>query len=131
MFLEEIVHYLQDNIYEDGIQQYTNLGLTNIEFEAKVIIDIYQASKNHNRLYKLQSVMLQRIDEKYIKNDDYNVFLNIIRREKVFPIELYREWLNKFNIYTPYIEYKDRINEKLEPKILIDYGKKIFKNNCK
>ena len=54
-----------------------------------------------------------------------------IRREKVFPLELYQEWLYLFNEHTPYREYKNRINENLEPQILINYGKNFFKNDCK
>ena len=78
-FLEEIVHYLQDNLYTNGIQQYLNSSYTNIEFEAKVLIDIYMAGKNHNKLQISESVVLQRINENIISYEKYNKFLNKIR----------------------------------------------------
>ena len=39
-FREEFVHLYQDSHYAGGIAQYTNTGKSNIEFEAKLMIDI-------------------------------------------------------------------------------------------
>ena len=39
-FREEMIHAFQDNFYSGGIYQYLNVGFSNIEFEAKFLVDI-------------------------------------------------------------------------------------------
>lgn len=36
-FLEELIHFMQDQIYSDGIGALWRTATTNIEFEAKVM----------------------------------------------------------------------------------------------
>lgn len=134
VFLEELFHCLQDNNYSNGTEQYLKLGLTNLEFEAKIAVDIYVAGNNKhgykNKIVMGESTPLFRIPNDSIDFDDYNLLLKNIRKEDEFPIEHYNKWLHIFGKFYPYVK-EENIIDSLEPQILKKYGKKFFKNNCK
>lgn len=82
-FTEEFVHFFQHNYYSEGITPYNNAGRSNIEFEAKLIMDIlcevkglgcayYGRGKNHANVYDIWLMDITR-DGTYIPN--YNDLL--------------------------------------------------------
>lgn len=126
-FMEELIHFMQDQIYDGGIQ---SKATTNIEFEAKVIQDLYSLGRNEGKLYLGESKVLQRIDDKIMPIAEYKKFLKSIGKGKMSDDD-YLKNLKLFNQYTPYSTYKNKMDEKLKPQLLNSYGKKFYSNKCK
>ena len=128
-FPEEIVHYLQDNIYSGGIGQYANgAGKSNIEFEAKVITDLILLKKGRE-LYRRESKVLVEDTSMMIPTANYNKFLRSIRNGKM-KNEDYTKFLNDFSKYAKNIEYRNNVNTNLIPLIINNYGSKFTSDKC-
>ena len=128
-FLEELSHFMQDQIYSDGIGALWRTATTNIEFEAKVMVDAYYIGKS-DKFYRSESVVLRRIEENNITSEDYKTFQTKIRKGKLSH-EDYVNMLKLYNAYTPYPEYKDKLESNLLPSLLNSFGIKMFSNKCK
>lgn len=128
-FVEELIHFMQDQIYAKGIGTLMNTTVTNIEFEAKVLVDIYQIARNEGKFYRVESVVLQGIDEKDITTKEYKDFIYKIEQGDSIDND-YKNMLNKFNSYTPYPEYKNKMDTTLNPALLNSCGENMFLNNC-
>ena len=128
-FPEEIVHYLQDNLYENGIGQYFRGAMSNIEFEAKVITDLI-LMKNNKRIYRYDCKALVGIPKDSISDERYYQFLSSIRKNKMQENE-YKQLLNIFARNTKYKAYQNKVNNNLKPKILNEYGHLFTSNNCR
>lgn len=115
---EEIIHAAQDLLYPNGTYQYINLGNPNIEFEAKILVEI-------STYAKLGCCINAQL---YFQNEDYLNFLNNIRswaQNGMVDLNQYNYWLNKwFN--TANNEYhKGSVNGSLTPELL----NKLLKEN--
>jgi len=134
MFMEELIHYLQDQFYPGGINGLYSSSKTNLEFEAKVLVDLYRAGKCDENfdmaLPRGDSVVLQRIKDTNISTDEYRKFLNVIKEGKMTS-KIFFDMLNKFNEFTPYPEYKGKVNSQLQPRLLNNFGKQFMSNKCK
>lgn len=134
MFMEELIHYLQDQFYPGGINGLYPSSKTNLEFEAKVLVDLYRAGKCEDEfgmaLPRGDSVVLQRIEGTDIDINEYRSFLNAIKNGEMTS-EVFLDMLNKFNEFTPYPEYKDKVNSQLQPRLLNNFGKQFMSNKCK
>ncbi len=128
-FIEELIHYIQDHVYPGGIAQHVGTGKTNIEFEAKVLQDLYQYGRD-KKLYRTESRVLLRIKDAEITTEEYKDFLKSIQ-DNTMTVDDFRNMLGKFNIYTPYSAYKDKVNEGLNSYLLNLYGSKFASYNCK
>lgn len=107
---------------------------TNLEFEAKVLVDLYRAGKCDEDfdmpLPRGDSVVLQRIKDTDIDINEYRSFLNAIKNGEMTS-EVFLDMLNKFNEFTPYPEYKGKVNSQLQPRLLNNFGKQFMSNKCK
>ncbi|WP_373733054.1 hypothetical protein [Bacteroides heparinolyticus] len=134
MFMEELIHYLQDQFYPGGINGLYPSSKTNLEFEAKVLVDLYRAGKCDEDfdmpLPRGDSVVLQRIKDTDIDINEYRSFLNAIKNGEMTS-EVFLDMLNKFNEFTPYPEYKGKVNSQLQPRLLNNFGKQFMSNKCK
>ena len=110
-FPEEIVHYLQDNLYENGIGQYFRGAMSNIEFEAKlnqkleigfgcsgrlnytcVVLDDSEISlklyKNDRKGFtidkKICKIKLDNFNYVKLTYDDSKLFVNVNNQEFIF-----------------------------------------------
>ncbi|MDR1742195.1 MAG: hypothetical protein LBR48_00010 [Dysgonamonadaceae bacterium] len=131
-YREELIHFMQDQIYSGGIgQYYKKPGNTNIEFEAKVVSDLYMMSKSEDgTFYRQDSNALWKVDpETEITTDEYSEFLKSIKGGTVTNAT-YLDMLEKFEKYTPFDEYKGKIDRNLSPKLLNEYGQGFSSNGC-
>ena len=128
-FVEELIHYMQDQVYPNGIGPLYETTLTNIEFEAKVMVDSYVYGKS-GKFYRVESMVLQRIGKENISTENYIDFLNKIKKGKL-KNEEYIRMLNLYNQYTPYLEYQGKVDPNLSPLLLNTYGRNMYSNKCK
>ena len=63
-------------------------------------------------------------------NQPVNLFLNAIKDGNMTS-EAFLDMLNKFNEFTPYPEYKGKVNSQLQPRLLNNFGKQFMSNKCK
>ncbi len=119
--IEELTHYMQDNIYSGGIYQYAKIGKANIEFEAKVIQDLYNYVRANGHLNRAFSIVLINILEDDITDDEYIDFLSSIINGTMTNAS-YFNMLDKFTEHTDIVEYKTKINLNLSPELLNLYG---------
>lgn len=128
-FIEELIHFMQDMTYDGGIYQYVDNGKTNIEFEAKVIQDLFNYTRDGIHFNKRDSIVLINILDKDFAFIDYKKFLDSIGNRTMTNAD-YFNMLNKFNEYTTAISYKGSIKNNLNPLMLDLYGDQFAKNNC-
>lgn len=128
-FLEELIHYLQDQIYSGGTGSKYNTAKTNIEFEAKVLVDLYRYGIN-GTLHNGEIMVLQRINGTFISKQEYLNFLTLIKSGRMTN-DAYLGMLYKYNEHTPYSSYKNKIDKNLKPELLKKYGRSFLSNNCK
>lgn len=128
-FLEELIHFMQDQLYPNGTKNLVSTAKTNIEFEAKVIVDLYHYGKD-GMMPSGGSIVLQRISKEKISLDEYKTFLFNIQKGNITNDE-YKDMLNKFNEHTPYSEYKNKLDNNLIPILFNSYGKSFLSNKCK
>lgn len=128
-FIEELIHFMQDMTYDGGIYQYVDNGKTNIEFEAKVIQDLFNYTRDGKYFKRRGCIVLTNILEENITFDGYIDFLKSIGNGTMANAD-YFNMLNKFNEYTTAISYKGSIKNNLNPLMLNLYGDQFAKNNC-
>lgn len=120
---------MQDQLYPNDTKNLVSTAKTNIEFEAKVIVDLYHYGKD-GMMPSGGSIVLQRISKEKISLDEYKTFLFNIQKGNITNDE-YKDMLNKFNEHTPYSEYKNKLDNNLIPILFNSYGKSFLSNKCK
>jgi len=129
-FLEELVHFMQDQTYKGGTAQYLDSGKTNIEFEAKVLTDLYRYAKEGKLWNHAEAGVRYKITTENISKYEYETFLESIRNDGMTN-ESYFNMLDKFNKYTLSKGDTGKIDRNLKPQLLNAYGKKFLSNDCK
>jgi hypothetical protein len=127
-FFEEIIHFMQDMVYDNGIGDLISTARTNIEFEAKLVHDLYFYNQKKSKRTN-SYLVLQRINEEYIKEKEYEDLLKEISDGKL-KTENYFNMVDKFSTYTPYNQYKDKIDRSVLPMIVLKYGQLFSSNKC-
>ncbi|MGV8090409.1 MAG: hypothetical protein AB2L24_00905 [Mangrovibacterium sp.] len=99
---EELFHAVQDAYYPCGIAQYSNVGYSNIEFEAKLYKDVI--ALGCCTMFPADPEQFPELND--IKSE-YYVLLDEIREQgcSTFTSESYESWVNLFRQYNPNTPY--------------------------
>lgn len=120
---------MQDMTYTGGTAQYLDDGKPNIEFEAKVIQDLFNYARDGIYFKRWDSIVLTNISVENIAFEDYKKFLDSIGNGTMANAD-YFNMLNKFVQYTDMNLDKDDIKSNLNPVMLNLYGDKFAKKDC-
>lgn len=129
--MEEVTHFIQDRTYAGGIYKYGNRGMgsANIEFEAKVVGDLYYMAQYDGFLTGQSNVLMMcknQILERSYKSF-WRIFKMVLTPLASWALRSYSNckpspglgWLNA-----------SCINPSVFPQVLLLYGEAFGSNDC-
>jgi len=132
-FNEEFIHFFQNKYYSNGIKEYAKgKGTPNIEFEAKLLVDILCALKGDaacqqfgagegTKYVEQYTLWLAGITDDYQRMPSYD---DLLKRDSSWGNLNYWDFMQNFAESSPSYNYP--VDQSLEPSVL----KYVYNNGC-